>query len=75
MHGTSTYVQASDLEMQLLRMRQQLAKCSMGDSSNSSAHGDDAGWRVSGYGSNDNGASTGFDPPRPVSVSSSVVGK
>lgn len=67
--------QARDLEMQLLQTRQQLVRCSLGGILGSFAHGEDAGGPLVGYGSSVVGASTGFDPPRPVSVSCSMIGK
>lgn len=66
--------QANDLEMQLLQVRQQLVRCSLGASSSSIAHGEGTGWPVVDSGSSVSRASTGFDPPRPVSLSSSVAG-
>ena len=69
------FAQASDLETQLLQARQQLVRCTLGGSLGSIAHGEDTGGPVVGYGSRVGGASTGFDPPRPVSVSCSMTGK
>ena len=67
------FAQASDLEMQLLQARQQLVRCSLGGSLGNVAHGEEAGGPVVVCGSSVGGVSTGFHPPHPVSVSSSLL--
>lgn len=68
-------LQADDLEMQLLQMKQQLARFSLSGCSNSMVHGDHAGWRGFGYGCNDGEPCSSIELPPPVLAYSSSVGK